>query len=174
MRDLAFIAYLLLILAMGCRRPFLLVLGYVYVDLVSPQRLSYYLLNSVPVSLIFFALALLASGFAASSVGTLAGQVVMSGFLHRRIPLMLRRLVTLAPAIVVIAAGVDPTRALVFSQVLLSFGIPFAVVPLVLFTRRRDVMGALVNNRLTTAAAAAVATVIIALNVLLIALTVAG
>ncbi|WP_344809205.1 Nramp family divalent metal transporter [Microlunatus ginsengisoli] len=121
---------------------------------------------------VLFALALLASGFAASGVGTLAGQVVMQGFLQRRIPLVLRRLVTLAPALVVIAAGVDPTRALVISQVVLSFGIPFVLIPLVLLTRRRDVMGALVNRRSTTAVAAIVAGVITLLNVTLIALTV--
>ncbi|MEP7089920.1 MAG: Nramp family divalent metal transporter [Nocardioidaceae bacterium] len=127
-----------------------------------------------PAAALLFALALLASGFAASGVGTLSGQVVMQGFLRRRVPLLVRRLVTLAPALVVIAAGVDPTRALVVSQVLLSFGIPFAVVPLVLFTRRVDVMGALVNSRLTTLVAGAVAAVIIGLNLTLIALTVAG
>ncbi len=127
-----------------------------------------------PVSALLFALALLASGFAASGVGTLSGQVVMQGFLRRRVPIVVRRLVTLLPALVVIAVGVDPTRALVVSQVLLSFGIPFALVPLVLFTRRRDVMGELVNRRLTTAAASVVAAVIIALNITLIGLTLAG
>jgi len=127
-----------------------------------------------PAAALFFALALLASGFASASVGTYSGQVVMQGFLERRIPLLLRRLVTLLPALIVLAIGVDPTRALVLSQVVLSFGIPFALVPLVLLTRRRDVMGALVNYRSTTAVAAAVAVVIIALNVLLIVLTVRG
>jgi manganese transport protein len=127
-----------------------------------------------PSAALFFALALLASGFAASSVGTYSGQVVMQGFLQRRIPLLLRRLVTLLPALVVLAVGVDPTRALVLSQVVLSFGIPFALVPLVLLTRRRDVMGVLVNRRVTTAVATAVAVVIIALNALLIGLTVSG
>jgi manganese transport protein len=122
----------------------------------------------------FFALALLASGFAASGVGTLSGQVVMQGFLRRRVPLLLRRLVTLAPALLIIAAGVDVTRALVLSQVVLSFGIPFALIPLVLLTRRRDVMGALVNRRVTTGLAAVVAGVICALNFALIGLTVAG
>jgi manganese transport protein len=117
---------------------------------------------------LLFALALLASGLAASSVGTLAGQVVMDGFLRRRIPLMLRRLVTLVPAVVVLAVGVDPTRALVLSQVVLSFGIPFALVPLAMFTRRADIMGSLVNRRVTTAAASAVAAVIIALNAVLV------
>lgn len=126
------------------------------------------------VSALLFALALLASGFAASGVGTLAGQVVMQGFLRRRVPLVVRRLVTLLPALVVIALGVDPTRALVVSQVLLSFGIPFALVPLVLFTRRRDVMRELTNRWFTTAVASVVAAVIIALNVTLVALTLAG
>ncbi len=127
-----------------------------------------------PTAAVLFALALLASGFAASGVGTFAGQVVMQGFLRRRIPLVVRRLVTLAPALVVIAAGVDPTRALVISQVVLSFGIPFALIPLVMLTRRRDVMGALVNCRPTTLAASTVASVICCLNVTLIVLTFKG
>jgi len=118
---------------------------------------------------IAFAVALLASGFASSSVGTLAGQVVMQGFIDRRIPLFLRRLVTMLPALVVLAIGVDPTRALVISQVVLSFGIPFALIPLVLITRRRDVMGPLVNQWITTAAAAVVAALIVALNAFLLA-----
>lgn len=123
---------------------------------------------------LLFALALLASGFAASGVGTLSGQVVMQGFLRRRIPLTVRRLVTLAPALAVIAVGVDPTQALVISQVVLSFGIPFALIPLLLFTSRRDVMGALVNRWQTTAVALVVVAVICCLNVTLIVLTVSG
>ncbi|MDQ6749518.1 MAG: Nramp family divalent metal transporter [Actinomycetota bacterium] len=115
-----------------------------------------------------FALALLASGFASSSVGTYAGQVVMQGFIGRVIPLALRRLVTMTPALVVLAIGLDPSRSLVISQVVLSFGIPFALVPLVLLTRRRDVMGALVNRRLTTLVAAVVAGLIVALNAFLL------
>jgi manganese transport protein len=118
-----------------------------------------------------FAVALLASGFASSSVGTLAGQVVMQGFINRMIPLFLRRLVTMVPALLVLAIGLDPTRALVLSQVLLSFGIPFALIPLVLITRRKDVMGALVNRPLTTVVAAAVAAVIVALNIFLLVST---
>jgi manganese transport protein len=117
-----------------------------------------------PGAALAFALALLASGFAASSVGTYAGQVVMQGFINRTIPLVLRRLVTMAPALVVLAIGLDPSRALVLSQVVLSFGIPFALVPLVLLTRRRAIMGALVNRPVTTAAATTVAALIIALN----------
>jgi manganese transport protein len=118
-----------------------------------------------------FALALMASGFASSSVGTYAGQVVMQGFIDRKIPLMLRRLITMTPALIVLAAGTDPSRALVISQVVLSFGIPFALVPLVLLTRRRDVMGALVNRRITTIAAIVVAALISLLNVFLLAQT---
>ncbi len=127
-----------------------------------------------PVAALLFALALLASGFAASGVGTYSGQVVMQGFLRRRVPLVARRLITLAPALIVIGVGVDPTRALVISQVVLSFGIPFALIPLVLLTSRRSVMGTLVNKRRTTWVAAGVAGVICALNVTLIALTVTG
>jgi manganese transport protein len=118
-----------------------------------------------------FALALLASGLSSSAVGTMAGQVVMQGFLRRKIPLVVRRLVTMLPAFIVIAIGANPSRTLVLSQVILSFGIPFALIPLLGFTRRRDVMGALVNARLTTVAAFAVATVIISLNVYLLLLT---
>jgi manganese transport protein len=119
-----------------------------------------------------FALALLASGFASSSVGTYAGQVVMQGFIRRSIPLMLRRAVTMAPALIVLALSVDPARALVLSQVILSFGIPFALIPLVMLTRRRDLMGAQVNRRSTTVAAAVVAGLIVCLNVVLLVQTV--
>jgi len=115
-----------------------------------------------------FAGALLASGLASSSVGTYAGQVVMQGFIARTIPLALRRLVTMAPALVVLAVGLNPSRSLVISQVVLSFGIPFALVPLVLLTRRRDIMGGLVNRRITTIAASVVAAMIIALNAFLL------
>jgi manganese transport protein len=118
-----------------------------------------------------FALALLASGLAASSVGTYAGQVVMQGFINRTIPLVARRLVTMIPALVVLGVGLDPSRSLVISQVVLSFGIPFALVPLVLLTRRRDVMGALVNRGVTTAIASVVAALIISLNAFLLVQT---
>jgi manganese transport protein len=118
---------------------------------------------------VLFAVALLASGLSSSSVGTMAGQVVMQGFIGRRIPLFLRRAVTMLPALVIVAVGVDPSRALVLSQVVLSFGIPFALVPLVLFTRDRALMGSLVNRRRTTVAAVVVATLIIALNAFLLA-----
>jgi manganese transport protein len=115
-----------------------------------------------------FALALLASGFASSSVGTYSGQVVMQGFIARTIPLAVRRLVTMAPALIVLAIGLDPSRALIMSQVVLSFGIPFALVPLVLLTSRRDLMGSLVNRRVTTIVASVVAALISALNLFLL------
>jgi manganese transport protein len=115
-----------------------------------------------------FGIALLASGLASTSVGTMAGQVVMQGFIRRRIPLTLRRAVTLAPALVVLAIGVDPNRALVVSQVVLSFGIPFALIPLLVIARRREVMGDLVNPGWVTAFASVLAAMIIALNLFLL------
>jgi manganese transport protein len=118
-----------------------------------------------------FALALLASGLSSSAVGTLAGQVVMQGFVRRRIPVFVRRAVTMLPAFVVIGLGVDPSRTLVISQVVLSFGIPFALVPLVFFTSRRALMGNLVNRRTTTIAASVIAAGIIALNAFLLVQT---
>jgi manganese transport protein len=121
-----------------------------------------------------FGIALLASGLSSSSVGTYAGQVVMQGFIHRTIPLFLRRAVTMLPALVVLAIGLDPTGSLVISQVVLSFGIPFALVPLVLLTRRREVMGAFANARATTALAGVVAAIISALNIFLLVKTFAG
>ena len=121
-----------------------------------------------------FGIALLASGFASSSVGTMAGQVVMQGFVHRRIPIFLRRAITLAPALVILAIGVNPTDALVGSQVVLSFGIPFALVPLVLFGAKREIMGELVNPRWLSALVGVLASLIIALNVFLLYEFVAG
>jgi manganese transport protein len=118
-----------------------------------------------------FALALIASGLSSSTVGTLAGQVVMQGFIRRRIPIWVRRTVTMLPAFIVIAIGLDPSRTLVISQVVLSFGIPFALIPLVIFTSRRDVMGGLVNHKITTWIAAVVAALISALNIFLLAQT---
>jgi manganese transport protein len=111
-----------------------------------------------------FAVALLASGASSSSVGTYAGQIVMAGFIGVRIRLWVRRVVTMLPALIVLATGVNATDALVLSQVVLSFGIPFALVPLVVLTSRRDVMGARVNGRAMAVAAFAVAGVISALN----------
>ena len=117
---------------------------------------------------LFFGLGLLASGLSSSSVGTLAGQVVMQGFIRRRIPIFLRRAITMAPALIVIAVGLDPSRALVLSQVVLSFGIPFALVPLLLFCRDRKLMATLVNRRSTTAIATVVVAVIVSLNLFLL------
>ena len=121
-----------------------------------------------------FAIALLASGLSSSSVGTYAGQVVMQGFIRRRIPLFARRALTMLPALVVLGLGLPATDSLVISQVVLSFGIPFALVPLVLLTRRADIMGPLVNRRITTVAAGGIAAMIIALNVYLLWATFTG
>ena len=118
---------------------------------------------------ILFGVALLASGLSSSSVGTLAGQVVMQGFIDRQIPLFMRRAITMVPALVVIAIGVNPSRALVLSQVVLSFGIPFALIPLVMFCANRGLMGVLVNRRSTTIAAICVTAVIVSLNAFLLA-----
>jgi manganese transport protein len=117
---------------------------------------------------IIFGVALLASGLASSSVGTLSGQVVMQGFINRTIPLWLRRLITMAPALVILAIGVNASYALVISQVVLSFGIPFALIPLLIFCRNRGLMGTLINHRLTTAVATVVVALIVSLNVFLL------
>ncbi|HET6487375.1 MAG TPA: Nramp family divalent metal transporter [Spirochaetia bacterium] len=121
-----------------------------------------------------FAISLLASGLSSSSVGTMAGQVIMQGFIRRRIPAWIRRLVTMVPSVLVILLGIDPTRALVLSQVVLSFALPAPVIPLVFFTRRKDIMGVLVNKPLTTIAAGAAGIVILALNVYLLVQTFTG
>lgn len=115
-----------------------------------------------------FGVSLLASGLASSAVGTMAGQVMMQGFVQRRIPVWIRRLVTIAPSLVVISIGLDPTRTLIISQVVLSFGLPFAVIPLIMFTRRKTLMGVLVNRPATTALTCVVAALIVALNVYLV------
>ncbi|HEX6344039.1 Nramp family divalent metal transporter [Umezawaea sp.] len=120
---------------------------------------------------LLFAVGLLASGFASTAVGCYAGAVVVDGLLRFRIPLLVRRLVTLVPALVVLAVGVDPTQALVLSQVVLSFGIPFALVPLVWLTARRSVMGTAANHVGTTVAAGAASVAVIALNLVLVYLT---
>jgi manganese transport protein len=98
----------------------------------------------------------------------MAGQVIMQGFLHRHIPVWIRRMVTIIPSLIVIGAGLDPTRTLVISQVVLSFGLPFAIIPLVMFTRRRDLMGVLVNKPFTSVLAALIAGVIVFLNIYLL------
>jgi len=121
-----------------------------------------------------FGISLLAAGLSSSTVGTSAGQIIMQGFLHRHIPVWVRRLVTMLPSVIVIALGLDPTRTLVLSQVVLSFGLPFAIVPLVLFTQRRDLMGVLTNRRATSLVAWGVAGVVLLLNVILLVQTFRG
>jgi len=121
-----------------------------------------------PSAATIFGVALLASGYASSSVGTMSGQVVMQGFIRRRIPIFVRRAITLAPALIVLAVGLDPTDALVGSQVVLSFGIPFALVPLVMLTRRRDLMGSLASPGWLTVVTSVLSGLIIALNVFLL------
>ena len=123
---------------------------------------------------VIFGIALLASGLASSSVGTLAGQVVMQGYIKRQIPLFLRRIITMAPSLIILAIGVNPSSALIVSQIALSFGIPFALIPLVMFCRDRELMGDLVNRRGTNIAAYVVVGVIVSLNVFLIYQTVLG
>jgi manganese transport protein len=123
---------------------------------------------------VIFGIALLASGLASSSVGTLAGQVVMQGYIKRQIPLFLRRMITMAPSLVILAIGVNPSSALIVSQIALSFGIPFALIPLVMFCRNRELMGDLVNRRGTNIASYLVVGVIVSLNVFLIYQTVLG
>jgi len=118
---------------------------------------------------VIFGVALLASGVASSCVGTMSGQVVMQGFIHRQIPIFVRRAITMIPALVLIGVGFSPTRALVLSQVFLSFGIPFALVPLVVFTSSKSLMGSLVNRRLLMLAAGLVTALIVGLNVYLLA-----
>jgi len=119
-------------------------------------------------SAILFGVALLASGFSSSSVGTMSGQVVMQGFINRRISLWLRRLITMTPALIILAIGVNASYALVISQVVLSFGIPFALIPLLIFCRNRGLMGGLVNHRRTTTVATVVVGLIVTLNVFLL------
>ncbi len=119
-------------------------------------------------SSVFFAIALLASGLSSSSVGTMAGQVIMQGFLQWHIPVWIRRIATMVPALTVIMIGLDPTRTLVISQVVLSFGLPFAVIPLIMFTSRRKIMKVLVNHKITTLIASLAAVLIVVLNIYLL------
>ena len=123
---------------------------------------------------IIFGIGLLASGLASTSVGAYAGADIMGGLLRIRIPLLLRRLLTLIPALVVLGWGVNPTWALVLSQVVLSFGIPFALIPLIWLTSKRSVMGEHTNGIAMRIAATVVTVLIVALNVLLIGLTLTG
>jgi manganese transport protein len=115
-----------------------------------------------------FAISLLASGLSSSSVGTMAGQVIMQGFLHTHIAPWIRRLATMLPSLIVIAIGLDPTRTLVISQVVLSFGLPFAIIPLVIFTQDKKLMGELVNHKITTLLASLAALLIVGLNIYLL------
>ncbi len=121
-----------------------------------------------PLSAGAFALALLFSGLASSTVGTMAGQVIIEGFLNVKFPVFLRRFLTIVPALIVIALRIDALKVLVLSQVVLSFTLPFALIPLIILTRRRDVMTDLVNNRLTNWMAYLTAGIIVALNILLL------
>ncbi|MEV7931726.1 Nramp family divalent metal transporter [Curtobacterium sp. NPDC089185] len=130
--------------------------------------------NVGPVVGVLFAVGLLASGLASTSVGCMAGAEIMHGLLHVRVPVVARRVVTLLPAVALLALGVDPTMLLVLSQVVLSFGIAFAIVPLVVYTSRRSIMGTDVNAVPTRVVAGVIASVIVALNVALVVLTLAG
>jgi manganese transport protein len=126
-----------------------------------------------PAVAFLFALGLLASGLASTSVGAYAGAEVMSGLLNIRIPLVLRRVITVIPAVVILGFGINPLWALIFSQVVLSFGIPFALIPLIHFTRQKSIMGDQVNKPRTTAVAIAAATIVTGLNVALVTITLA-
>ena len=127
-----------------------------------------------PAAGVVFSLSLLASGLSSSSVGTMAGQVIMQGFIYRRIPVWLRRLVTILPSLVVIASGLDPTDSMVLSQVVLSFGLPFALVPLVLFTSSKKIMKTMTNHWLTTLLLSLSTALVIALNLYLLYWTFKG
>jgi manganese transport protein len=127
-----------------------------------------------PASAFIFAISLLASGLSSSSVGTMAGQIIMQGFIKKKIPVWIRRLITIIPSMFVLLVGWDPTRTLVHSQVVLSMGLPFAVIPLVLFTAKKEIMGNLVNRSYTIICSAIIALMILALNVYLIYQTIFG
>jgi manganese transport protein len=115
-----------------------------------------------------FLISLISSGVSSSVVGTMAGQMIMQGFVGFRVPVWLRRLITMVPAFIVVALGVNATQALVLSQVVLSFALPVPMIALVLFTRRRDLMGEFVNSRLTDAAAIVATALIVVLNIVLL------
>ena len=123
---------------------------------------------------IFFGIGLLSAGLSSSTVGTMTGDVVMQGFIGKRISLYLRRIITILPPLIIILLGVNPSKALVMSQVVLSFGIAFALVPLILFTSNKTIMGNLVNRRITTIIAWIIAGIIISLNVFLLYQTLFG
>ncbi|CUB22869.1 Divalent metal cation transporter MntH [Bacillus subtilis] len=121
-----------------------------------------------PVSAALFGIGLLVAGLSSSSVGTLSGDVIMQGFINYRIPLYVRRFITIIPPILIIASGVNPTTALVLSQVVLSFGIAFALIPLIMFTSNKRIMGSLINAKWVTVVSWLIAVLIVALNVFLI------
>jgi len=121
-----------------------------------------------------FAIALLISGFVSTSVGSQAGAVIMQGLLNKKIPLLLRRLITIIPALVVLLFGIDPTQALIVSQIGLSFGVPFALIPLAMVTANRQIMGEHINQKWVTVAVAVIAAIVSLLNLVLIALTILG
>ncbi|AIQ63974.1 manganese transport protein MntH [Paenibacillus stellifer] len=127
-----------------------------------------------PVTAVSFGLGLLIAGLSSASVGTMAGDVVMQGFINKRINLYLRRAITTLPPLAIILTGVDPTRALVMSQVVLSFGIAFALIPLIIFTSDRKLMGGLVNHRITTILGWIIAGIVVTLNLFLIGQTIIG
>lgn len=127
-----------------------------------------------PLSSVAFAVALLASGLSSSAVGTMAGQVIMDGFIRVKLPVWAQRLITMAPALVIISLGLNPVNVLVVSQVILSFALPAAIIPLLIITSRRDVMGPFANSGLTRAAGWGVAGLIIALNATLLWMTFLG
>jgi manganese transport protein len=127
-----------------------------------------------PAAAVIFAISLLASGLSSSSVGTMAGQIVMQGFIRKKIPVWIRRFITVIPSMLVILTGFDPTRALVYSQIVLSMGLPFAVVPLILFTSSRKIMGKLVNRLFTNIMSYAAAFFILVLNLYLIYQMISG
>lgn len=127
-----------------------------------------------PTAAILFGLGLLIAGLASSSVGTLSGDVVMQGFIKKRIPIYLRRAITMIPPLLIIAFGANATKALVWSQVILSFGIAFALIPLIMFTSNKKIMGGLVNHKLTTILGWIVAAIVVALNIYLLYQTAFG
>ncbi|ENQ3107435.1 Nramp family divalent metal transporter [Bacillus cereus] len=127
-----------------------------------------------PTSAALFGIGLLAAGLSSSSVGTMSGDIIMQGFIRMHIPLYVRRFITMVPPLVIIALGVNPTHALVMSQVVLSFGIAFALIPLIVFTSKKNIMGGLVNHRVTTALAWIITVLIIALNIFLLYQTFVG
>ncbi|MCL1632675.1 Nramp family divalent metal transporter [Sporolactobacillus sp. CPB3-1] len=121
-----------------------------------------------PAAGILFGIGLLSAGLSSSSVGTLAGDIMMQGFIHKRIPVFLRRICSMLPPLILIISGANPTKALVMSQVVLSFGIALAIIPLIIFTSNKSLMGDLVNKKRTTAVAWCIAAVVISLNVFLL------